>query len=193
MADQCSNEGSSSGNISAECSDSTVQLNIKTLDSRIFSFQVDKNMPVSLFKEKIANEIGVPVSQQRLIFRGKVLKDEHVLSEYHVENGHTLHLVERQPNQSQSQASGPSSGEPTTGTSGNRGNDIGSGAPRNRVGQISHSVVLGTFNVGEQGEGIVHDLTRVIGHVLNSIGNGGQSTISGPNAIQTSSVSTTFA
>ncbi|KAL2318877.1 hypothetical protein Fmac_032753 [Flemingia macrophylla] len=186
MAGQCSNEGSSSGNISAECSDSTVQLNIKTLDSRIFSFQVDKNMPVSLFKEKIANEIGVPVSQQRLIFRGKVLKDEHGLSEYHVENGHTLHLVERQPNQSQ--ASGLSSGESTTGTSGNRGNDTGTGAPRNRVGQISHSVVLGTFNVGEQGEGIVHDLTRVIGHVLNSIGNGGQSTISGPTAVQTSSV-----
>ncbi|RZB70294.1 Ubiquitin-like domain-containing protein CIP73 [Glycine soja] len=185
MAGQSSNEGSSTGNISAECSDSTVQLNIKTLDSRIYSFQVDKNMPVSLFKEKIANEIGVPVNQQRLIFRGKVLKDEHVLSEYHVENGHTLHLVERQPNQSQ--ASGMSSGE-STGTSGNRGNGVGSGAPRNRVGQISHSVVLGTFNVGEQGEGIVHDLTRVIGHVLNSIGNSGQSTISGPNATQTSSV-----
>ncbi|RDX76796.1 Large proline-rich protein BAG6 [Mucuna pruriens] len=184
MAGQSSNEGSSTGNISAECSDSTVQLNIKTLDSHIYSFQVDRTMPVSLFKEKIANEIGVPVSQQRLIFRGKVLKDEHVLSEYHVENGHTLHLVERQPNQSQ--ASGTSSGE-STGTSGNRGNDLGSGAPRNRVGQISHSVVLGTFNVGEQGEGIVHDLTRVIGHVLNSFGNGGQSTISGPNAIQTSS------
>ncbi|XP_027941483.1 ubiquitin-like domain-containing protein CIP73 isoform X2 [Vigna unguiculata] len=188
MAGQCSNEGSSTGNISAECSDSTVQLNIKTLDSRIYSFQVNKNMPVSLFKEKIANEIGVPVSQQRLIFRGKVLKDEHVLSEYHVENGHTLHLVERQPNQPQ--ASGTSADEPT-GTSSNQGipsgNDVGSGPPRNRVGQISHSVVLGTFNVGEQGEGIVHDLTRVIGHVLNSIGNGGQSTVNGPNAVQTPS------
>ena len=46
------------------------------------------------------------------------------------------------------------------------GNDVGSGAPRNHVGQISHSVVLGTFNVGEQGEGIVHDLTRVRYHVL---------------------------
>lgn len=32
---------------------------------------------------------------------------------------------------------------------------------RNRVGQISHSVVLGTFNVGEQVEGIVPDLGRV--------------------------------
>ncbi|XP_047159928.1 ubiquitin-like domain-containing protein CIP73 isoform X2 [Vigna umbellata] len=188
MADQFSNEGSSTGNISAECSDSTVQLNIKTLDSRIYSFQVNKNMPVSLFKEKIANEIGVPVSQQRLIFRGKVLKDEHVLSEYHVENGHTLHLVERQPNQPQ--ASGTSADE-HTGTSSNQGlnsgNDVGSGPPRNRLGQISHSVVLGTFNVGEQGEGIVHDITRVIGHVLNSIGNGGQSTVNGPNAVQTSS------
>lgn len=42
-----------------------------------------------------------------------------------------------------------------------KGNDAGSGAPRNRVGQISHSVVLGTFNVGEQVEGTAQDLTRV--------------------------------
>lgn len=41
-------------------------------------------MPVSLFKEKIANQIGVPVGQQRLIFRGKVLKDDHPLSEYRI-------------------------------------------------------------------------------------------------------------
>lgn len=184
MEGQCSNEGSSTGSNSADCSDSTVQLNIKTLDSRVYSFQVAKNMPVSAFKEKIANEIGVPVSQQRLIFRGRVLKDEHVLSEYHVENGHTLHLVERQPNQPQ--ASGTNSGEPT-GTNGSQGNDVGSGAPRGRIGQISHSVVLGTFNVGEQGEGISQDLSRVIGAVLNSISNGGQSTINVANATQTSS------
>ena len=39
-------------------------------------------MPVSALKEKIASQIGVPVEQQRLIFRGKVLKDDHLLSEY---------------------------------------------------------------------------------------------------------------
>ncbi|XP_058754708.1 ubiquitin-like domain-containing protein CIP73 [Vicia villosa] len=158
MEGKSSNEGSSTGNVSADSSDSTVQLNIKTLESRIYSFQVEKNIPVSLFKEKIACEIGVPVNQQRLIFRGKVLKDEHVLSEYHVENGHTLHLVERQPNPPQT--SGAGSVE-TTSTNSNRGNGAGSGAPRNRVGQISHSVVLGTFNVGEQVEGTAQDLTRV--------------------------------
>ena len=43
-------------------------------------------MPVSSFKEKIANEIGVPVGQQRLIFRGRVLKDDHLLSEYRIQS-----------------------------------------------------------------------------------------------------------
>lgn len=41
------------------------------------------------------------------------------------------------------------------------GSDASAGNPRNRVGQISHSVVLGTFNVGDQGEGMVPDLSRV--------------------------------
>lgn len=117
-----------------------------------------------------------------------------------VENGHTLHLVERQPAPSQP-SSGPATGE-TAGNDGNRGwfsgkvsfplywvwacslkwkpslvktncvfffffscelagNDSSAGNPRNRIGQVSHSVVLGTFNVGDQGEGIVPDLSRV--------------------------------
>ncbi|XWS25981.1 hypothetical protein CRYUN_Cryun27aG0114300 [Craigia yunnanensis] len=177
MADQHPNEGSSMGNVSGESSDSLVELRVKTLNSQICSLLVDKNTPVSLFKEKIADAFGVPVDQQRLIFRGKVLKDEHLLSEYHVENGHTLHLVERQPAQSQP-SSDTSSGE-TNGNNSNRGNDAHAGIPRNRVGQISHSVVLGTLNVGDQSEGIVPDLTRVIGAVLNSFGVGGQPTNNG--------------
>ncbi|XP_012446474.1 ubiquitin-like domain-containing protein CIP73 isoform X1 [Gossypium raimondii] len=177
MADQHSNEGSSMGSTSGESSDSLVELKIKTLDSQIFSFLVDKKAPVSSFKEKIARELGVPVGRQRLIFRGKVLKDDHLLSEYHVENGHTLHLVERQPAQSQL-SSDASSGE-ADGNNSNRGNDAASGIPRNRVGQISHSVVLGTFNVGDQGDGSAPDLSRVIGAVLNSFGVGGQSTTNG--------------
>lgn len=186
MANQHSNEGSSTSNISGEGSDATVELNIKTLDSQIFSFKVDKNMPVLAFKEKIANEIGVPVGQQRLIFRGRVLKDEHCLSEYQVENGHTLHLVARQP--TQPQPSGHTSSSTTNANNGNRGNDVTAGTPPSRVGQISHSVVLGTFNVGDQGEGIVPDLGRVIGAVLNSFGIGGQATTNGVGGMQSSTM-----
>ncbi|KAF8022633.1 hypothetical protein BT93_F0217 [Corymbia citriodora subsp. variegata] len=183
MAEQFSGEGSSSTSVfSGESSDSNIELNIKTLDSKIFKFQVDRNMPVSAFKEKIANEIHISVGQQRLIFRGKVLKDEHPLSEYHVENGDTLHLVERQPTQSQpSSASGVV--EPSGGNV-NQGNDASAGPPRSRIGQISHSVVLGTFNVGDQVEGVVPDFSRVVGAVLNSIGLGGLTAANGSGNIQ---------
>ncbi|XP_015884147.1 ubiquitin-like domain-containing protein CIP73 isoform X1 [Ziziphus jujuba] len=185
MADQHSGEGSSTSNM--ESSDATVQIKIKTLDSQIYNFEVDKNMPVSLFKEKIENETGVPVGRQRLIFRGKVLKDNDLLSDYRVENGHTLHLVARQPAESQA-SSGTSPGE-TNGPNASQVNEASTGAPRNRVGQISHSVVLGTFNVGDQTEAIVPDLTRVIGAVLNSIGVGGQnlSNVTGINPSTTTS------
>ncbi|GMP81811.1 hypothetical protein CsSME_00036395 [Camellia sinensis var. sinensis] len=165
MADQHSVEASSMSDVGGESSESMVELNIKTLDSQIYSFQVDKNMPVSLFKEKIASQIGLPVGQQRLIFRGKVLKDDHLLSEYRIL---PLHM---QP--SESQPPSISSGE-TSADNANRGHNANAAGPHNRIGQISQSVVLGTLNVGEQGEGIVPDLTRVIGAVLNSIGIGSQ-------------------
>lgn len=42
MADQYSGEGSSTGNV--ESSNATVEVNIKTLDSQIYSFLVDKNV-----------------------------------------------------------------------------------------------------------------------------------------------------
>ncbi|CAK9187918.1 unnamed protein product [Ilex paraguariensis] len=183
MADQNPIEGSSTSNVSGESSESIVELNIKTLDSQMYSFHVDKDMPVSAFKEKIASQIGVPVGQQRLIFRGKVLKDSHLLSEYQVENGHTLHLVERQP--SQPQPSAGTSSEETTANNGTRGQEPSGGGLRNRVGQISHSVVLGTFNVGDQ-EGTVPDLSRVIGAVLNSIGIGNQTVTNGTGGTQSS-------
>ncbi|CAN7091232.1 unnamed protein product [Brassica rapa subsp. narinosa] len=166
MGDQATNQCSSSNNASVE---STLELNIKTLDSQTYTFKADKNEMVSVFKEKIASETGVPVAQQRLIFRGRVLKDDHPLSEYHLENGHTLHLIVRQ----QPAESMPSSGMPSEGAAANDGNGTNGGQPRGR-GHISHSVVLGSFNSPDQTEGFGPDISRVIGAVLNSFGVGGQ-------------------
>ncbi|KAL9225731.1 hypothetical protein vseg_001621 [Gypsophila vaccaria] len=176
MGEQHSGEGAGPSDASVSNLDSTLELNVKTLDSRIYTFQAEKNMPVLSFKGKIADQVGVPVGQQRLIFRGKVLKDEHSLSEYHVENGDTLHLVERQPTQEQTSSG---AGADTSGNTASQGNDAGAGIPRTRIGQISHSVVLGTFNLGDQGESTGTDLTRVIGAVLNSLGVGGQGMTNG--------------
>ncbi|KAL8514918.1 hypothetical protein ACS0TY_013842 [Phlomoides rotata] len=169
MAEMQPCDGSSTSTVCGGSSESTLQLNIKTLDSQIFSFHVDKNISVSAFKEKIAVQSGVPVGQQRLIFRGKVLKDDHLLAEYSVENGDTLHLVERQPQP----PPGPSTGEATS-NNGSRGQDSNIVFSRHRIGPIAHSIVLGTLNVGDPGEAVAPDISRVIGAVLNTIGIGNQ-------------------
>ncbi|KAJ9549890.1 hypothetical protein OSB04_022433 [Centaurea solstitialis] len=177
MADQHSDEHVGTSNIAAEGSESAVEIHIKTLDSQLYNFRVDKNMLVLAFKEKIAGDVGLPVGQQRLIFRGKVLKDEHRLSEYHVESGHTLHLVARQPSESQ-----PPSGTGTAAPNGsNTGQDANAARSRRvgRVGRVSHSVVLGSVGVGDQNEGGTPDISQVIGAVLNSIGMGGQASMVG--------------
>ncbi|KAJ6392376.1 hypothetical protein OIU77_026187 [Salix suchowensis] len=154
MANECSHEGSGTSHVSGEGSDATIELNIKTLDSQIYSFQVDKNMPVSIFKEKIANEIGIPL-------QGSLLN-------------HNLQLVQALGIQWANNS--------------NQVNDASAGAPRNRIGQVSHSVVLETFNVGDQGEGIVPDLFRVIGAALNSFGVSGQAATSSIGGMQSSNM-----
>lgn len=48
---------------------------------------------VLALKETVATALSIPVSQQRLIFRGKVLKDENSLEFYEIAEGLTIHLV----------------------------------------------------------------------------------------------------
>ncbi|KAI7725616.1 hypothetical protein M8C21_014798 [Ambrosia artemisiifolia] len=156
-------------NVAAAAAESMVEIHIKTLDSHLFTFRVHKNMLVSAFKEKIANDVGLPVGQQRLIFRGKVLKDEHPLSQYHIETGHTLHLVARHPSESQP-SSASSTNTNTTANATTTGQDPNAPGSRPRVAHVSHSVVLGTFAGGDQNVGGSHDISRVISAVLDSFG-----------------------
>ncbi|KAK4349202.1 hypothetical protein RND71_031957 [Anisodus tanguticus] len=140
----------------AKCPETTVEIKIKTLDSHTHTLRVDKCVPVPALKQQIATVTGVLSEQQRLICRGKVLKDDQLLSAYHVEDGHTLHLVVRQPSSEnapdpQGNASASSSGHV-------QGNRVGPG------------VVVGTYNLSEHGDGAFPDLNRIISAVLGSFG-----------------------
>ncbi|KAL5183469.1 Large proline-rich protein BAG6 [Glycine soja] len=68
--------------ISAESSETTIEIKIKTLDSQTYTLRVDKQMPVPALKEQIASVTGVLSERQRLICQGKVLKDDQLLSAY---------------------------------------------------------------------------------------------------------------
>ncbi|KAJ1269457.1 hypothetical protein BS78_07G213300 [Paspalum vaginatum] len=145
MADDTSHAASSSSAVNPpEDQESTIEINIKTLDSQVHKLRVNKNVPVSVLKEKIVDATGVPLDQQRLIFRGRVLKDDHLLSEYHLEDGFTLHLVARRAAEGQN-SSGASEGNthPNVNVAGNGG----------LLDDISRSVrdLLGSLGVAMSG------------------------------------------
>ncbi|XP_060175387.1 ubiquitin-like domain-containing protein CIP73 isoform X2 [Lycium barbarum] len=144
------------GSGDAECPETTVEIKIKTLDSRTYTLRVDKCMPVPALKEQIATVTGVLTEQQRLICRGKVLKDDQLLSAYHVEDGHTLHLVVRQP-------SSESTPDPQATAS-------ASSAGYSQGNRVSPGVVVGTYSSSEHGDGIFPDLNRIVTAVLGSFG-----------------------
>ncbi|KAI6679216.1 hypothetical protein NL676_033097 [Syzygium grande] len=137
----------------AEASESTIEIKIKTLDSQTYSLRVNKQVSVPALKEQVASVTGVVSEQQRLICRGKVLKDDQLLSAYHVEDGHTLHLVVRQPV--------PPSSE---------GTPAHAATSHSHGSHVAPGVVIETFNLPDQGDGVPPEIGRIVSAVLSSFG-----------------------
>ncbi|CAM9385697.1 unnamed protein product, partial [Heterosigma akashiwo] len=64
--------------------------------------KTDTSKTVLELKEQIAEQATVPAPQQRLIYKGRVLKDDQTLESYSVAEAQTIHLVK-------GSAAGPSS------------------------------------------------------------------------------------
>ena len=72
-----------------------MSLRVLTMDSTAFELRVSPEATVPALKTMVSGKTGVSEQRQRLIFQGKVLQDQHVLSFYAMEDGKTVHLVER--------------------------------------------------------------------------------------------------
>ncbi|GMH20585.1 hypothetical protein Nepgr_022426 [Nepenthes gracilis] len=138
-------------------SGTTVEIKIKTMDSQTYTMRVDKQMSVPDLKEQIASMTGIVTEHQRLLCCGKVLKDDQLLSAYHVEDGHTIHLVVREPASSSAE---------------NLHNDpaIGSNTSQGQYYQVAPGIVVETFNMAGQGDRVLPDIGRIVSAVLGSIG-----------------------
>ncbi|KAG0049061.1 hypothetical protein BGZ83_006068 [Gryganskiella cystojenkinii] len=76
-------------------SEGPITLNVKTLESQTHAVSLPVTETVLQLKERLATLLEVPSPRQRLIFRGRVLADDKALTEYSLQDGHTIHLVTR--------------------------------------------------------------------------------------------------
>lgn len=72
----------------------SVTITIKLENSEEFQITLEGEAEVKELKEACAEKSKLAVADQRLIFKGKILKDDNTLSFYKIENGVTVHLVQ---------------------------------------------------------------------------------------------------
>eukprot|EP01038_Epipyxis_sp_PR26KG_P007254 gene7254-9890_t len=91
----------------------SISLTIKLSNADKATVIVARDATVLDLKEAIALTLSVPATQQRLIFKGRVLKDELTMDHYGIENENTVHMVKGSASGS---SSTPSSGSNSTTT-----------------------------------------------------------------------------
>ncbi|XP_062209754.1 ubiquitin domain-containing protein DSK2a-like isoform X1 [Phragmites australis] len=68
-------------------------LHIRCTNGSKFAVRADLDATVGAFKAIVAENCDVPPQQQRLIYKGRILKDEQTLASCGVETDHTIHMV----------------------------------------------------------------------------------------------------
>jgi len=75
--------------------DQPISFTIKTSGDQKFTLSLPLSTTVSSVKEKLSSTdyANLPPERQRLIYSGRVLKDDQSLATYKIKEGHTVHLV----------------------------------------------------------------------------------------------------
>ncbi|XP_060108720.1 ubiquitin-like protein 4A [Heteronotia binoei] len=89
-------------------------LTVKALQGRECSLQVSPDERISSLKRLVSEKLNVPISQQRLLFKGKALADEHRLSDYSIGPESKLNLVIKPPEKASPEEAGRRGASPQT-------------------------------------------------------------------------------
>ncbi|CAI4048880.1 hypothetical protein SKDZ_13G4030 [Saccharomyces kudriavzevii ZP591] len=102
------------------------------------------------FKEAISKANSIPVANQRLIYSGKILKDDQTVDSYHIQDGHSVHLVKSQPKPDAGGATGANNATATSaavGTSATPNMSSGQSAGFNPLADLTSARYAGYLNM----------------------------------------------
>ncbi|GMY05295.1 ubiquitin domain-containing protein DSK2b-like [Fagus crenata] len=104
-----------------------VVINIRCSNGAKFTVRTSLESSISVFKAILAQNCDVPADQQRLIYKGRILKDDQTLASYGLQAEHTVHMVRGFASAASTPATTATATATTTATS-------NSGSPNNTPG-----------------------------------------------------------
>ncbi|TYH85677.1 hypothetical protein ES332_D02G285600v1 [Gossypium tomentosum] len=86
-----SSESRPIGNVGEK--EEAVTVNIRCSNGTKFTVRTNLESTVGSFKALLAQNCDIPADQQRLIYKGRILKDDQTLQSYGLQAHHTVHMV----------------------------------------------------------------------------------------------------
>ncbi|CAA2978481.1 ubiquitin domain-containing DSK2a-like [Olea europaea subsp. europaea] len=137
-----------------------VNVNIRCSNGSKFSVRTRLESTVQEFKAVLAQSCDVAAEQQRLIYKGRILKDEQTLVSYGLQADHTVHMVRGSAPAASLPSNGPASAGNDTSTPnvtlgvGSNGGDMGASLGASLFPGLGLGAVGGTGASGLSGDGI---------------------------------------
>ncbi|KAH8497765.1 hypothetical protein Peur_073046 [Populus x canadensis] len=88
-----SSESKMSNEQQGQGEEGAVVINIRCSNGAKFTVRTSLESTVGVFKSLLAQNCDVPPDQQRLIYKGRILKDDQTLHSYGLQADHTIHMV----------------------------------------------------------------------------------------------------
>jgi hypothetical protein len=79
---------------------SNIKLKIKTIDSLVTEVIINTEEKILSLKERLEKTLKISSIRQRMIFQGRILTDTSKISECKLQDGHVIHLIEQEVNNS---------------------------------------------------------------------------------------------
>ncbi|AET39637.1 ubiquitin domain-containing protein DSK2 Ecym_4608 [Eremothecium cymbalariae DBVPG len=107
----------------------SISLHVKSGQNK-WQVSADPSSSIGTLKQRIAEVSHIPAENQRLIYSGKILKDDQTVESYKIADGHSIHLVRSGGGKvsGSSGATGGASGSVEAVGSGGRNSTAGSGS-----------------------------------------------------------------
>lgn len=104
-------------------SNENIKINIKqTNTNQQFELEISKSTSILELKQACQEKCSLPPENQNLVYKGKILSDEKLVSDYNMGDGHTVILVKKMTQSEKDQAKNSLPNTNTTNMFGGQGN-----------------------------------------------------------------------